>query len=137
MLKNISRILIVIGGIIAAIAGVSLLVLGIVLIVCGNLPAFRNFVIDGINNGTFQTDMTGTPEEIAIYVQKSLTVLAVIFLIISVFSIASSSFSFISQGKNKQSTHILNIIFGTFSENVLSIAGSVIYLIELKNEEEV
>lgn len=135
MLKNISRLLIIAGAVITVIAGVSLLVLGIVLLICGNLPAFQNFVIDGIENGTFVTDLTGTSLEVAIQVQRSLSVLAIIFLVISIFCIASSISSFLAQNSYNNKIHIINLVLSFCCENILSIAGSVILLIENKNEK--
>jgi hypothetical protein len=132
MLKKISNILLLVGGIISVVSSAILITSAIVFIFLGCNAPFKEVIIQGIENGTITvTAPEGTSIiEQAELVQHIFIVLAVVLLVITIFVSISAVFSFLGAKKNTSTICIFNIVFGVLSDNIISLAGGVLGLVK-------
>ena len=78
-MRKASEILLLISGILSIIAAFGYLVSMIVFFVLGS-PSFTNIVIQGLEDGTIQTTIQGTPAEVAAFMQLTFMTLAIVFI---------------------------------------------------------
>lgn len=135
MLRKISKILYLVGGIVSFVVAGLLLFSGITTIVLGSVPMFRDYLADGIANGTITSTIQGTPTEIATYIQISVLATGIICLIIVLLSVANGILSLMARKTPTKYLAILNIVFGVLSDIGINIAASVLALIANKKEE--
>ena len=138
MLKKISKILLIISGVIGIVSAASLLTLGIVFIVLGTSEAFKSVLASAIENGTITVNAPAhlTDSEKAGFCQNAFLILSLVLFIITLFTALSVLFSFLSAYKGTTALLIINIIFGVLSDNILTIAGSVCGIVKIKDIED-
>lgn len=127
-MRKASEILLLISGILSIIAAFGYLVSMIVFFVLGS-PSFTNIVIQGLEDGTIQTTIQGTPAEVAAFMQLTFMTLAIVFIFLLLFAVGSAIVAFLGKKKGGTALYILNIVFGLLSGTILNIVGGIIGLV--------
>lgn len=137
-MKKASDILLLIGAILLFISAGMMLLTCVASFIFSSI-GFRQLLIDGIENGTIQSDFSGTSEEIAIQIQGLFTVFAFVSIASIIPLIVSGIFSLVARNKKTTGFYItcliLSIIFGG---NIFSLIGSILGLVDTsENNEEI
>ena len=128
-MKKASNILLTIGGIFSIIYAVIFLGLSIGFFISGS-PVATNAIIEGLENGTIQTNIEGaTTAEIAAGVQLLFIIIAVVFVIMMLFNVVNVVLISLAKKKQTKALYILNIVFGFISSATLNMVGGVFGLI--------
>ena len=137
-MKKASDILLLVGGIVAAVCIFIYLLCGVMFTVM-SLPFFTPYIAEGIREGIVTTamgDISMSPEELAALIQMLFTVYAVIFYIITVFTVVSCIFAFSARKAQSSAMYILNIVFGVIGCTVVNTVGGILGLIALKKSRQ-
>ena len=132
-MKKASNILYLIGGIVGIVAAVVLFIAAIVYFILSS-PAFGNFVLESLQNGSIKTDIEASPEVIVSILQMTFLTVAIVFTIVAVFAIIASVFSFKARKTPTKKLHILNIVFAALGGTYLSLVAAIFGLITGSNE---
>ena len=132
-MKKASDICLIIGGVLAILNAIGFIAAGIVMFVFSG-PAFKQMIIDGLNNHTIKSDIPGTPEEIATAIQIIFLTLGCVFLPLAAFAILSAVFSFLGVSKRTNVFYVLNIVFGVIGASIVNTVGGVIGLLVPEGE---
>ena len=133
-MKKASDILLLIGGIVAAVCIFAYLMCGVVFMIL-SMPFFTPYLAEGIREGIVHTsmgDINMTPEEIAALIQLLFIIYAVVFYVITAFTVVSCIFAFRARKAQSSAMYILNIVFGVIGCTVVNTVGGVLGLIALK-----
>ena len=105
-MKKASDICLIIGGVLAILNAIGFLVASIIMFVFAS-PAFKQMVIEGLQNGSIKSSLPGTPEEVATALQVVFLGLGCGFLPFFLFAVLSAVFSFIAPKKEQMSSMFL------------------------------
>ena len=105
-MKKASDICLIIGGVLAILNAIGFLVASIIMFVFAS-PAFKQMVIEGLQNGSINSSIPGTPEEVATALQVVFLGLGCGFLPFFLFAVLSAVFSFIAPKKEQMSSMFL------------------------------
>lgn len=123
-MKKVGNILLLVATILAFISAAGTLIASILMFIFSG-PAMTGAIIEGINNGTIHTDMTGTPEQIAVKVQSVFLITGIILIIVFALEVACAVVTIISRKKDKEGLYIADIVLGVFSGSLFAIIGAV------------
>ena len=130
-MKKASEILLLIGFILAIISAVGLLIAAIVFFVLGS-PAMKEFVIEGINNGTIVVNgFNGSAEDAALFYQAAMIGGGVGMLIAMAIEIAGAIVCFFARQRQVQGLYIASIVLGALGAGACLIVGGVFGLVAL------
>lgn len=123
-----SRIILLIGMITSFVEAGIYLIAGTVLLIFGS-PAQNDLILQGIEDGTIHTGFNGTPEEQARFIQITLIILGVVFLVIMVLNLINAYIA--NRGRKQETTgwYIANIVFGLISACEVNAIGAIFGLI--------
>ena len=128
-MRRAARILFLIGMILSIVLAVSFFICGLAFVILGANPAFRQFIIESVENGSAQSSLP--PEETANLIQGIFVGCGIPFFFISIFGIVNAVVS--AKAKNGQPSRalcILNIVFGILSDVVVNVVGGVLCIIQ-------
>ncbi len=132
-MKKASDICLIIGGVLAILNAIGFLVASIIMFVFAS-PAFKQMVIEGLQNGSINSSIPGTPEEVATALQVVFLGLGCGFLPFFLFAVLSAVFSFIAPKKGTNVFYVLNIVFGVIGASIVNTVGGVIGLLVPEGE---
>ena len=130
-MRKASNIVLLIGAILGFVAAGSLFLCAIMFILLST-PLFTDFVREGIESGTFKSDMPDT-ETVVAMVTAIFIVMAVLMVIIAVLSILSSVFALKARREGRKGLYITSLVFGILASEVI-LVGSIFGLISCRNE---
>lgn len=135
MLKKTAKTLLLISGIIGIISAVVVLALGIVFTILGSTPAFHEVLVEGLIDGSINSDFQGTPAEVASQIQIMFVIIGIIFIVFGTLNAGSAAISFVTFKKMTLTWLIINLVIACVSQNYLSIAGSICGFIKDNSQE--
>ena len=124
-MKKVGNILILLAGIFTIVGAVGVLIGSIVLFALTS-PSATQTIINGIKDGTIQSDLPGTPEEVAAALQASFAVIAVVLLIITFVEVGCAVLAFLARKKQTQGLYIANLVIGILGGSLFSIIGAIL-----------
>lgn len=133
-MKNASKILFLVGGIVSIFAAVVYAITGAILAALSN-PDYRDAIAQQIREGRMQSDIQGTPEQIAEAIQVFYLVLGIVFIVLAALCVANAVISFLARGKESKPMFILNIVFGALSSTTINLVGGILALVAAGQEE--
>lgn len=136
MLRKISKILYLVGGILAFVGAAISVVAGIVCLILGALPQIHDALVQGFEQGTINSTINATPAENASFTQIMLLVSGILMLIFSLFNVVAGVFSLISRNKKSLALSIVCIILGFIAEGYIIIGGAVVGIIANSREND-
>ena len=123
--KTLKDIFSLIAAIFASIASLLLLGSGVLFIVLASHNA-TDFIVEGLRNGTINTTMNGTPEEVAQALQATLfPALAIVMFIIFAFALGGAILCFLQRGKDSEGLSIAVLVLGVLSGDIIVILAGV------------
>ena len=133
-MKKASKIFFLVGGILSFIVAILFLTLGILFFTFSS-DTFKDILLEGLRNGTIQTTLSGSEEEIVIAIQIIFRTLGVTFLVLTALPIVNAIFAFIARKRENKALYILNIVFGFMSDVIVNAIGGIFGLISLKKPQ--
>lgn len=127
-MKNLSRIFLRIGAILAIVCGAIFVALTVMFAIFAS-PAFKDALMEGFKNGTAHSSYEGSIEDQTFAVQIMFLIMAISFGITGALEIASAVISFKAISKPSENVLVLAIVFGALSGTTFPIAGGVVGLI--------
>lgn len=122
-MRSASRILIIIGAVLAFLSLLGLLITGIVFLVLAN-PEARQTILDGLSNGSITSSFTGSTEEQAQQIQELFKILGIVFIALSAVYLVSPIVSLIASGKNSKGLYILGLVLSVLAFDLFLILGN-------------
>lgn len=133
-MKKASEILLLIGFIFAIISAVGLLIAAIVFFVLGS-PAFKEMVIEGINNGSIVVNgYSGSAEEAANIYQAAMIGAGVGMLIAMALEVAGTIVCFMARTRQTQGLYIATIVLGALGCGPCLVVGGIFGLVALSQK---
>ena len=134
-MRKTSNILLTIGTVLSFVMAASLLITSIIFFALTS-SAFKEIIVNGLQDGSIQTDLAGTPEEIAAIIQTIYAVAGAILIVVSLFAIINGIIAIIGKKKATKGLYILNIIFGAISCVEVNLIGGIFGLIGTTKKQE-
>ena len=129
-MKKASNVLLLIGAILSFVGILFYIIFGSVMFGLAS-PANTQLIIDGINNGTIVVNgVSGTPEQIAAYLQQVASGLGVFFLITGLFSIVPGILALIARKKETTGLYVATLVLSVLAGfNIITLLGSIFGLV--------
>lgn len=128
-MRSASRILIIIGAVLAFLSLLGLLIAGIVFLVLAN-PEARQTILDGLSSGAITSSFTGSTEEQAQQIQELFKILGIVFIALSAVYLVSPIVSLIASGKNSKGLYILGLVLSVLAFDLFLILGNAFGLVD-------
>ncbi len=125
-MKKASSVLLLIGAILSFVGILFYIIFGSVMFGLAS-PANTQMIIDGINNGSITVSgVSGTPEQIAAYLQQVASGLGVFFLITGLFSIVPGILALIARKKQTTGLYVATLVLSILAGfNIITLLGSI------------
>ena len=127
-MKKIGNVLLLIAGILAIFAAVASLAGAIALIVFSG-PQYTSMIIEGLQNGSIQSTLPGTPEQVTAQIQLMFLVFGIVLAVEVAIISGSAAVAFLAKSKQTSGLYIANIVLGVLSGSVLLIVGGILGLV--------
>ena len=127
-MKKIGNVLLLIAGILAIFAAVASLAGAIALIVFSG-PQCTSMIIEGLQNGSIQSTLPGTPEQVTAQIQLMFLVFGIVLAVEVAIISGSAAVAFLAKSKQTSGLYIANIVLGVLSGSVLLIVGGILGLV--------
>ena len=125
-MKKASDILLIIGFVFGVLGVIS----GIVLVITFfSISGNRDVIIEGLNNGTIHTTLSGTVEEQADAICRMFRGVATGGIAVVVFGAIFCVVSLLAERKGTTALYIAALIFSVLATNIISIVGAVLGLL--------
>ena len=111
------------------------LLLGIMFLLFA-LPANKEIIIQGLNEGWITSNFEGTPEEVATQIQVLMLGFGVYFLPFTIIPLISAILCIVAVKKPSKGNYIANIILGALCGSGLPVLGAIFGLIALNQENK-
>ena len=135
-MKKASEVLLLIGAILSFVSLLGLLVGAIILFVFAS-PALTDLIIEGINNGSVHSSQTGTPEEVAAFVQMTLSITAVVLLVCMIPVVVAGIFALRASKKQDMTSYIVALVLAlVFGGNIITVIGAILGIVELNQPQQ-
>ena len=133
-MKRVANILLLVGGIIGIVLAVTYFVTAIVYFILSS-PVFAETLIEGLRNGTITTDFKGGDlAEAVVYVQAAFATVAIVFISLVPFTVASAIICFVGRKKQSMPLYIANIVFGVLGSTIVNTVAGVLGVIATAKE---
>ena len=129
-MRKVSRILLLVGGILAIVTAVSLFITAIVLFVGGS-P-----VLNQILEPIFKEQGIEDPEKLTLAIQAASITMGVFFLLMALCGVPAAVISFVARKKQSKGFLIACIVLISFSGGYFGIAGGIVGLIANSRENK-
>ncbi len=130
-MKNASKILFLVGGIVSCVTTLIYLIVGIFYIFTGTSEDVKNEMLKNYTTADVVRDFGNgvTPTQAVEAAQAALVVIGVIFIVLMVLSIINIIVAFTARKKETKVLFILNIVFGFASTCVVNAIGGILAII--------
>lgn len=125
-MKKAKEILLLVGGILQIAGAVGFAIAGLVFAI---LSGLKDFIVEGLSNGTITSDLPGTPEEQAAAVSVLFITFAVLFFLFTAFNIVGAIITFKARKAESKPLLIATIVFGVLGGTEVAAVGAVFGLI--------
>ena len=129
-MRKVSRILLLVGGILAIVTAVSLLITAIVLFVGGS-PLLTQFL-----EPLLKEQGIDDPEKITLAIQVATVTMGVFFLLMALCGVPAAIVNFVGSKKQSKGLLIACIVLNYFSGSYFGIAGGIVGLIANAREKK-
>lgn len=126
-MKKAGQVLLLISGIFTIISTIGVIVGGIVCLFFAG-PEARQWIIDGIKDGTITTTIPGTPEEVAAILQSTLLIVGISLLVSIVVTVGCAVVAFLATKYDSKGLYIANIVLGIVGGSIFSLIGGILCL---------
>ena len=127
-MRKIGNVLLLIAGILAIFAAVASLAGAIASIVFSG-PQYTSMIIEGLQNGSIQSTLPGTPEQVTAQIQLMFLVFGIVLAVEVAIISGSAAVAFLAKSKQTSGLYIANIVLGVLSGSVLLIVGGILGLV--------
>lgn len=127
-MRKIGNVLLLIAGILAIFAAVASLAGAIALIVFSG-PQYTSMILEGLQNGSIQSTLPGTPEQVTAQIQAMFLIFGIVLAIEVAIISGSAAVAFLAKSKQTSGLYIANIVLGVLSGSVLLIVGGILGLV--------
>ena len=134
-MKKASNILLIIGIVHAAYMLVFLVALTISSFMI-SAPSYKTNIISQLEEGLIFSNIPGTLEEQANYIQHTFVIIGIVVLIISLIFLASLVIGFLAKKRDEKKYHIASLVLGSVSINIFFILANIFALVLFKREQD-
>ncbi len=135
-MKNVSRILLLIAGIVSFVCALVFLIMGIVYLAL-TTPEAKQIIIEGLQNGSINTSVVGqSVEEQAATIQIILGALGAVFMVWAVLALINGVISLVGRAKGTKGWMIINIVCGVVSGLIINLVGGILGVIANNQQNE-
>lgn len=128
-MKKVANILFLVAAILSIVLTVTYGILGIMFFVFG-APQYKEIIVKGLEEGTINSSIPGSPEEIATALQATFIGLGVMFVIMAVLAGVNIFFSFKGRNSDSKGVFIANIVLGFLSSIIVNLVAGIFGLIK-------
>ena len=127
-MRNASKVLFLVGGIVSCVEALSYLIMGIVFIFLGTSEDVKNDLLKNYSASDLMRDLGNgvTPADAVQAVQAMYVALGVIFIIGIFLSAVNAVLAFKARNSNNKVLFILNIVFGFISGCIINAIGGIL-----------
>lgn len=129
-------VLLIISGVFSIIAAIGYAISAVVLFLFAS-PAFKDLVIRGLQEGTINSTIPGTPEEVATFVQSFFLGFAIGFMVALILSILCAVFSFKTRKDATNIGYILTLVFSALSGTIIGMVAGILGLVDNSNNKTI
>ena len=130
-MKTATKVLLIIGGILAILSALSFLAGGIVLVVFSG-PQFYDTILKMIQDGTAHSSLPGTPEQQVATIQSAFLIAGIVLLVEVLFLAIQAVIAFMASSRRSNTLYIANIVIGVITLSVFNLAGGIVGLVQDK-----
>ena len=130
-MKTATKVLLIIGGILAILSALSFLACGIVLVVFSG-PQFYDMILKMIQDGTAHSSLPGTPEQQVATIQSAFLIAGIVLLVEVLFLAIQAVIAFMASSRRSNTLYIANIVIGVITLSVFNLAGGIVGLVQDK-----
>ena len=130
-MKTVTKVLLIIGGILAILSALSFLAGGIVLVVFSG-PQFYDTILKMIQDGSAHSSLPGTPEQQVATIQSAFLIAGIVLLVEVLFLVIQAAIAFMASSRRSNALYIANIVIGVITLSVFNLAGGIIGLVQDK-----
>ena len=136
-MKNASKILFLVGGIVSCVEALTYLIVGIVMIWFGTSEDIKNEMLKSYTVSDAIRDFGNgtTPADAVQAVQGLYVVLGVMFIIFIFLALANAILSFKARKSESKGLFIANIVFGFVSSCIINSVGGILAVIASNRDE--
>ena len=92
-------------------------------------PQYTSMIIEGLQNGSIQSTLPGTPEQVTAQIQLMFLVFGIVLAVEVAIISGSAAVAFLAKSKQTSGLYIANIVLGVLSGSVLLIVGGILGLV--------
>ena len=129
-MRKVSKILLLVGGILAIVTAVSLLITAIILFASGS-PLLTQFL-----EPLLKEQGIDDPEKITLAIQVATVTMGVFFLLMALCGVPAAIVNFVGSKKQSKGLLIACIVLNYFSGSYFGIAGGIVGLIANAREKK-
>ena len=133
-MRKASDIVLLVSAIVGFVAAASLLITAVMFTIF-SLPFFSNYIREGIEQGTINTDFDNVDAAV-IFVTSTFIACAVCFYFITILMVIASALSLKARKEGTKTLYITAIVFGAISGLEGAVVGGIFGLFGSKNEKE-
>ena len=126
-MAKLSKTFLLIGAILSLVLVGTFIICGIVFLVFSS-PAIKDMLVELLEKAEIHTDVPGTPEEQAAAIQAIFLAFGLVFMFLSLFSLASAIVAFAARKKPSTGLLVANIVLGLMSGE-FNAAGGILGII--------
>lgn len=133
-MRKIGNILLLIAGILTIVGSLGCVAGAITLLIFSD-PSYHAMIVDGLSNGTIQSSLPGTPEEVATEIQLMFLIFGIVLAVEVLFAIGCAVVAFLARNKQSSGLYIANIVLGVLNGSIFSILGGLFGVLSADKKE--